>query len=141
MTTEATEFHGGHGEGTGKLVLEPLTRRIIGVAMDVHRELGPGLLETIYEECLCLALEQAGHSVERQRVVPVSFRGHRVSVGLRMDIVVNEAIVIEVKAIEQLQPIHEAQLLTYLKVSGLRVGLLLNFNVLRLADGMRRLVR
>ena len=120
---------------------EPLTRRIIGVAMDVHRELGPGLLESIYEECLCLALQQAGHSIQRQRVVPVEFRGHRVSVGLRLDIVVDEAVVIEVKSIERVMPIHEAQLLTYLKVGGFRVGLLMNFNVLRLADGLRRLVR
>lgn len=92
-----TEVHGGHGESIGKLVHESLTRRIIGVAMDVHRELGPGLLESIYEECLCLALQQAGHTVERQRVVPVEFRGQRVSVGLRLDIVVDEAVVIEVK--------------------------------------------
>jgi len=109
--------------------------------MDVHRELGPGLLESIYEECLCLALQEAGHFVERQRVVPVQFRGHRVSVGLRLDLVVDEAVVVEVKSIEQLMPIHEAQLLTYLRVGGFRVGLLMNFNVLRLADGMRRLVR
>ena len=141
MTTEGTEAHGGHGGGTGKLVHELLTRHIIGVAMDVHRELGPGLIEFIYEECLCLALQQAGHSVERQRVIPVEFRGHRVSVGLRLDIVVDNAVVIEVKSIEALMPIHEAQLLTYLKIGGFRVGLLLNFNVTRLTDGMRRLVR
>jgi GxxExxY protein len=93
-------------------VHELVTRRIIGVAMDVHRELGPGLLESIYEECLCLALQQAGHAVERQRIIPVESGGHRVSVGLRLDIVDN-AVVIEVKSIEALMPIHEAQLLTY----------------------------
>lgn len=118
-----------------------LTRRIIGFAIDVHRHLGPGLLESAYEACLCHDVAQAGLPFQRQVALPVRYRGVELECGYRMDLVVAEKIIVEIKSIDRLLPIHEAQLLTYLRLSGLSVGLLMNFNMPVLKDGLRRLSR
>lgn len=117
-----------------------LTGGIIDAALLVHRTLGPGLLESVYEQCLACELGARGVTVSRQVVVPVSYRDIRIDAGFRMDLVVDGTVVVEVKASEKLLPVHKAQLLTYLKLSGHRLGLLMNFNVPRLRDGIHRLV-
>jgi GxxExxY protein len=119
---------------------EQLTEQIIAAAIEVHRELGPGLLESVYEECLCHELSRRGMSFQRQAHLPVLFKGARLDAGLRLDLVVEDRVVVEVKAMERSLPLHEAQLLTYLKLSGKRVGLLVNFNVSVLKDGIVRRV-
>lgn len=116
-----------------------LTERIIGLAISVHRELGPGLLESAYEECLVIALKEEGLAYERQGVIPVRFRGHEITPGFRFDLVVERQVIIEVKAVETVLKIHKAQVLTYLRMSGISVGLLLNFNTAVLRDGIHRL--
>jgi GxxExxY protein len=141
VDTEDTEDHRGHGEASRPVPGTDLSRRIIGAAIAVHRELGPGLLEAIYEECLCLELARAGLAFDRQMAVGVLYKGDPIAVGLRLDIVVEGAAVVEVKSVEQLSPVHEAQVLSYLRIGGYRIGLLLNFNVVRMTDGIRRLVR
>ena len=119
---------------------DPLTEKIIGFAIGIHRDLGPGLLESAYEECLCYELEQGGLSFRRQVALPVVYKSVRLECGYRMDIVVEDQVIIELKTVERLLPIHEAQMLTYLKLSGIRTGLLLNFNVPALKDGIRRML-
>jgi GxxExxY protein len=119
---------------------DPLTQKVIGSAIEVHRHLGPGLLESAYEECLCWELKQAGLAVRRQVSLPVVYKEVKLDVGYRLDLVVEDRLVIELKTVERLLPIHEAQLLTYLKLSGLKTGLLLNFNTAVLKDGIKRLV-
>lgn len=113
---------------------------VIGAAIEVHRQLGPGLLESAYESCLCRELELRGLSFERQQSVPVSYKGQSVECGYRLDLVVEGIVLAEIKAVEALLPIHQAQLLTYLRLTGLRLGLLLNFNVPVLTQGIRRVV-
>ncbi len=117
-----------------------LGERIIGLAITVHRYLGPGLLESAYEECLCLELKEAGISYKRQVPLPIVYKSVRLECGYRMDIVADNEIVIEIKAVDQLLPIHEAQILTYLRLSGLRAALLMNFNSTVLKNGLRRFV-
>ena len=117
-----------------------LTERIIGLAIDVHRDTGPGLLESAYECCLCFELERANIPFERQVVVPIIYRGLRLDEGFRADIVVDRSVILEIKAAAGILPVHEAQLQTYLRMSGIRVGLILNFHASRLIDGLRRLV-
>ena len=117
-----------------------ITGQIIDAAMCVHTALGPGLLESAYESCLAFELSDRGLSVQRQVELPVIYRGHRVSAGFRIDLVVEDLVVVEVKAIEQLLPVHEAQLLTYLKLSGRRIGLILNFHVSSMKNGIKRMV-
>jgi GxxExxY protein len=119
---------------------DPLSERVIGLAIDVHRALGPGLLESAYEECLCLELRQAEFGHARQVPLPIVYKGVRLDCGYRLDIVVGEALILEIKAVEQLLPIHDAQILTYLRLSGHRVGLLINFNTALLKNGVRRFV-
>jgi GxxExxY protein len=119
---------------------DPLSERVIGLAIDVHRALGPGLLESAYEECLCLELRQAEIGHARQVPLPIIYKGVRLDCGYRLDIVVGEALILEIKAVEQLLPIHDAQILTYLRLSGHRAGLLLNFNTALLKNGVRRFV-
>ena len=116
------------------------TEAIIGAAIEVHRVLGPGLLESAYEECLCreLALQQV--RFERQRPLPVEYEGLLLDCGYRLDLLVSDTVVVEIKAVESLLPIHEAQLLTYLRVGGWKAGLLINFNVPVLKTGIRRCV-
>jgi GxxExxY protein len=117
-----------------------LTERVIGLAIDVHRQLGPGLLESAYEECLCFELKQYGIVHCRQVPLPVVYKDVRLDCGYRMDVVVEEELVVEIKAVERLMPIHDAQMLTYLRLSGYKIGLLMNFNSVVLKDGLRRLV-
>lgn len=117
-----------------------LTHQVIGAAMEVHRHLGPGLLESAYEECLCHELNALKIPYERQKALPVTYKGVSRDCGYRMDIVVNSSLLLELKSVESLLPIHEAQLLTYLRLSGLRLGLLVNFNVPLLKNGIKRMV-
>lgn len=117
-----------------------LSERVIGLAIEVHRRLGPGLLESAYEECLCFELGAAGIPYNRQVALPIVYKDIRLDCGYRMDLVVAGELVVEIKSIERLMPIHDAQLLTYLRLSRLRVGLLMNFNSIALKDGLRRLV-
>jgi len=117
-----------------------LTRDVIGYAIDIHRHLGPGLLESAYEECLCHELKEAGIAFDRQQRLPVSYKSVHLDCGYRMDIVVAKKLLLEIKSVERLIPIHEAQILTYLRLSGYRLGLLINFNSVVLKDGIRRFV-
>lgn len=117
-----------------------LTELIIGAAIEVHRRTGPGLMESAYEECLCFELSQSGLAFQRQVEVPVVYKGVRLDCGYRMDLLVEDAVVVELETVDHLLPVHSAQLLTYLKLSGKRVGLLLNFNEAILKRGIKRLV-
>lgn len=119
---------------------DPLTEKIIGFAIEVHRHLGPGLLESAYEECLCYELQQSGLIYRRQVPLPVVYKAVRLDCGYRIDIVVEQRVILELKTVERLIPVHDAQLLTYLKLSGLRTGLLLNFHSPVLKEGIRRFV-
>ncbi len=117
-----------------------VSTEVIGCAIEVHRHLGPGLLESAYETCLAKEMELRNLRFELQRPLPIDYKGVRLNCGYRLDVVVEEALVIELKSVEFLLPIHEAQLLTYLKLSGIRVGLLMNFNVKVLKQGIKRFV-
>jgi GxxExxY protein len=117
-----------------------LGERVIGLAITVHRHLGPGLLESAYEECLCAELAEAEIAFGRQVPLPIVYKSVRLDCGYRMDIVAEHELIVEVKAIDRLLPIHDAQLLTYLRLSGLRAGLIMNFNSVLLKDGLRRIV-
>jgi GxxExxY protein len=117
-----------------------ITEKIIGAAIEVHRLLGPGLLESAYEQCLCYELSQMGLRFQRQVPLPVAYKGLHLDCAYKLDLVVEDAVIVEIKAIEELLPIHKAQLLTYLKASGKSIGLLINFNVPVLKNGIRRLV-
>jgi GxxExxY protein len=117
---------------------DPLTGAVIGAAIEVHRLLGPGLLESVYEECLCRELGMRGIAFRRQTAVPIVYKDEPVNKTFVIDILVEDRLILELKAVDKIDPIHEAQLMTYLKLSGLRLGLLLNFNVLVLKDGIRR---
>ena len=119
---------------------DALTDQIIGFAIEVHRHLGPGLLESAYEECLCCELKESGITFKRQVPLPVVYKSVRLDCGYRIDLVVENRLVLELKAAERLLPIHEAQVLTYLRLSGIPTGLLLNFNTAVLKDGIRRLM-
>ncbi|MGI6079188.1 MAG: GxxExxY protein [Lentisphaerae bacterium] len=118
--------------------LNRITEQVIGAAIEVHRALGPGLLESAYEECLCRELSLREIPFERQRPLPVEYKGTRLDCGYRLDLLVMGTVVVEIKAVEAIEPIHEAQLLTYLKLGGWKLGLLINFNVPVLKDGIRR---
>ena len=120
--------------------LNQITETIIGAAIEVHRVLGPGLLESAYEACTAFEVAQRGLRVEEQKPLPVVYREVRLDCGYRLDLLVEEAVIVEIKAVERLMPIHQAQLLSYLKLSGCKVGLLINFNVEILKDGVRRVV-
>jgi GxxExxY protein len=118
--------------------INKLTGEVIGAAIEVHKILGPGLLESVYEECLCRELELRDILFERQKELPVVYKDVELDCGYRLDIVVPNRLVVELKACDSLQPIHEAQLLTYLKLTGIKYGLLVNFNVPLLKDGIKR---
>jgi len=118
--------------------VDPCSRRVIGCAIEVHRTLGPGLLECSYEACLCRELAHAGLAFVRQQKLPVIYKGQPVDCDLKADIIVEQAVLLEIKAVQTILPVHDAQLLTYLKVSRLQVGLIINFNEIRLTDGIRR---
>jgi GxxExxY protein len=117
-----------------------LTEKVIGLAIEVHRQLGPGLLESAYEECVCLELQEAGLAFRRQVPLPITYKSIRLDCGYRLDLLIEDQLILELKSVESLLPIHEAQVLTYLKLSGLRTGLLLNFNSAVLKTGIRRLM-
>jgi GxxExxY protein len=125
---------------TEKEKLDHITDTIIHCAIDVHKALGPGLLESAYEACLAFELVEHGLKIERQRPLPVIYRDVKLDCGYRLDILVEESVIIEIKVVEQLIPIHKAQLLSYLRLSECVVGLLINFNVKALKDGVIRLV-
>ena len=120
--------------------LNELSQAIIGAGIEVHRELGPGLLESAYEECLSYELRQKGLGFTRQQPLPVVYKGTRLDCGYQMDLVVENKIILELKSVDRLLPIHQAQLLTYLKLTNLTLGLLLNFNVYTFTSGIRRVV-
>jgi GxxExxY protein len=117
-----------------------LTEQIIGASIEVHRELGPGLLESTYEAALAFELSARGLAFERQAALPVRYKGLLIEVGYRLDLLVGDSVIVELKAVERVDRIHEAQLMTYLKLSGKKVGLLINFNVPLLKDGIIRRV-
>jgi len=117
-----------------------LTEKIIGCAIEVHKALGPGLLESAYEECFCYELAQNGFTINRQVPLPVAYKDIQLDCGYRIDVLVNDFVIIELKPVEKLLPIHEAQLLTYLKLYKRQLGLLMNFNVPVIIDGIKRLV-
>lgn len=120
--------------------LNRITERIIGAAIEVHRALGPGLLESAYEACLAYELATQGLGVEQQKPLPVVYRDVTLNCGYRIDLLVDGVVIVEIKAVDRLAAIHDAQLLSYLRLSGLNVGLLINFNVKLLKNGIRRLV-
>lgn len=119
---------------------DALTELIIGAAIQVHRELGPGLLESTYETCLGHELSLLNLKLERQKVIPISYKGILLDAGYRLDLVVENQVIVEIKAVSELLPVHEAQLLSYLKQAGGGRGLLINFNVRLLKHGLRRLI-
>jgi len=136
-TTESTETTEKNFQ---KEILNQISEKIIGAAINVHRELGPGLLESTYEICLAYELAEIGLSVERQKSLPVLYKKVRLDCGYRLDLLVEKKIVVELKSVEKIEPVHVAQVLSYLKLSGCNVGLLINFNVKILKYGIKRLV-
>jgi GxxExxY protein len=123
-----------------ELLYKDLTGRIIDCAVKVHKQLGPGLLESAYEECLHMELLESGISALKQVPMPLIYNGKKLEIGYRLDLLIEEKVVIEVKSVECLNPVHTAQLMTYLKMSGCKIGFLINFNVVFLKDGIRRII-
>ncbi len=128
-------IHHGDTEARSKLLHEELTEKIIGAAIDVHRAPGPGLLESAYEECLCREFNLRGLTFQRQVQLPVEYKGVKLDCGYRLDLIVQDDVVLELKCVEHTLPVHEAQLLTYLKLTGKHVGIIINFNVATLVRG------
>ncbi|HEX4844874.1 MAG TPA: GxxExxY protein [Geothrix sp.] len=124
----------------GELIHGEITEKVLGAAIEVHKHLGPGLLESTYEACLCHELEIRGLSFQRQVQLPLEYKGLHVQAAFRLDLVVEDKIIVELKSQDGIHPIHEAQLMTYMKLTGIRVGLLLNFNVPIMKDGIVRRV-
>ena len=120
--------------------INQITEKIIGCALEVHKNLGPGLLESTYEECMTYELNKSNVQFERQKSLPVIYKETRLDCGYRLDILVYQQVIVEIKAIDVLIPIHEAQLLTYLKLSGCKVGLIINFNIKLLKQGLKRII-
>ncbi len=118
---------------------DPLTYQIIGAAIEVHRELGPKLLESIYEEALCIELDLRQLSYERQKMIELNYKGHKIGTFF-VDIIVENSVTVELKSVANLAPVHEAQLISYLKLAGLRRGLLINFSVTTLREGIKRII-
>jgi len=135
-------IHHGDTEARSKLLYEKLTEQVIGAAIEVHRELGPGLMESAYEECLCHELHLRGLKFERQVPLPVRYKGVGLDCGYRIDLVIEDSLILELKCLEHILPVHEAQLLTYLKLTGKRVGLVLNsmFSVLTRGGIIRKVL-
>jgi len=115
-----------------------ITRKIIGCAIEVHKHLGPGLLESAYEECMMFELKDSGLNVRSQKPIPIIYKENKLDYGYRIDILVEDSVLIELKSVETLNPVHEAQILTYMKFAGIKTGLLINFNVKMLRNGLRR---
>lgn len=131
MSTESTE---------NTLVDNKLTEKVIGSAIKVHSELGPGLLESAYEECLYFELNKSGLHAEKQKPLPLKYYDVVLECGYRVDLLIENKLIVEIKACESLTDVHKAQVLTYLKLSGCKLGLLINFNVTKLVNGVRRLI-
>ncbi|MCD4783438.1 MAG: GxxExxY protein [Candidatus Eremiobacteraeota bacterium] len=121
-------------------MINKITGKIIGVAIDVHRVLGPGLLESAYEACMVFDLIEAGLKVEQQKPLPVIYKNEKLDCGYRLDLLVEDEVIVEIKSVEKVLPIHKSQLLSYLRLSDKKVGLLINFNVIILKDGISRIV-
>jgi GxxExxY protein len=120
--------------------INKITQKIIGCAIEVHKNLGPGLLESVYEECLAFELNKAGLKFRRQQPTPVVYKEIKLDCGYRIDILVEDSVVLELKVVDEFNPVHEAQMLTYMKFSNKRFGLLINFNVTVLKNGIRRFI-
>jgi len=120
--------------------INQLSEKVIGLCVEIHRNLGPGLLESAYEECLCYELSKAGIQFERQKPVSVKYKEVNLDCGFRIDVLVDQKLIVELKSVEKVLPIHEAQIITYLKISDMRVGLLINFNSVILIKGLKRFV-
>ncbi len=118
--------------------LNKISEKIIGAAIEVHKVTGPGLLESTYEECLCYEFELRGINCSRQHPLPLVYKGVNLECGYRLDLLVDSKVVVEIKSVSRIEPVHEAQLITYLKLGGWKLGLLINFNVPVLRDGIRR---
>ena len=131
--------HRGTEKKEDKQELNELSGQVIGLAIEVHKALGPGLLESAYEACVCHELSQNRIGFERQVPVPVTYKGLDLDCAYRLDVIVDQRLILEIKATERLLPIHTAQLLTYLKLTGIKVGLLMNFNAEALRDGIKRI--
>jgi GxxExxY protein len=127
-------------EGERRMEFDGLSNQVIGCALEVHRNLGPGLLESTYRQCLAHELSFAGLQFKMEHSLPVSYKGTLIDCGYRVDVLVNDSLIVELKSVERLLPIHEAQLLTYMRLSGIKIGLLMNFNVQYLRDGLKRMV-
>jgi GxxExxY protein len=134
------EEHEEHEEGEWKVEFDELSNRVIGCAIEVHRALGPGLLESTYEQCLAHEMRLNGIAFKLQCSFPVEYKGVRLDCGYRVDFFVESALIMELKSVEQVQSVHEAQLLTYLKLAGVHTGLLINFNVKQLREGIKRYI-
>jgi GxxExxY protein len=122
------------------MVFDYASKAVIGAAIEVHRLLGPGLLESAYEECLVYELVQLGLNVERQKAVPVVYKDILIDYGYRLDLLVERQLIVELKSIESIAPVHEAQILTYMRFAGIKTGLLINFNVTIVNNGLKRYV-
>ncbi|HET7239313.1 MAG TPA: GxxExxY protein [Terrimicrobiaceae bacterium] len=131
LTTENTE--------DTEFLNREITQAVIASAISVHRELGPGLLELVYETCLAYELTERGHGIELQKEIPLIYRNIKFQSGFRADLIVEGRVLIELKSIDQLLPVHHAQVITYLKLTGIRTGLLINFNVPLLKEGLKRI--
>jgi len=118
---------------------DPVSETVLGAAIEVHRALGPGLLESVYEECLCRELDLIAVQYRRQVEQPITYKGAKLKIRLRIDLIVDHALVVEIKAVDTLLPVHQAQLLTYMRLAGLQTGLLINFNVPVLKHGIKRM--
>jgi len=118
-----------------------LTARIIAICIEVHKELGPGLLESIYEQAICLELALAGLSFQRQQGIHVFYKGVDLDIGFRADVIVENSVILEIKSIESIHPVHKKTVISYLRLAYIEVGLLINFNVVKLTDGITRLVQ
>jgi GxxExxY protein len=140
LPQESLGFFYRRGAEDAEGFIVEVSRRIIGAAIEVHKVLGPGLLENVYEECLAREFQAAGLHYERQLELPAKYKGALLDCGYRLDFLVENTVVVEIKSVSLLQPIHEAQMLTYLKLGGWDLGLLMNFNVPVLKDGVRRVV-
>ncbi len=119
---------------------DPLTEKVIGCAIEVHRILGPGLLESAYQRCMLFELRKQGLAVETEVPMPVNYKGEIMDCGYRVDVLVEKSLILELKAVETILPIHQAQLLTYMKLAGIHLGLLINFHQPRLVDGLKRFI-
>ena len=119
---------------------DELSKKVIGCAIEVHRVLGPGLLESTYEQCMAYELQQAGISFKIQHPLPVEYKGTRLECGYRVDMLIHDKLILELKSVEDIKAIHEAQLLTYMKLSRVKIGLLINFNVRLLRSGVKRFI-